>query len=333
MYHFPITTCRGDGARVPPVPVYSSSSGITSQNLLSGSDLVGPSTSQNEIPSKRGRPSTIPREIREETRRLKKQNMERRRRASISDKMNALHSLAMELIGINPDESQKLEKVDMLSLCYTVLELVANIAKDKPELQARLRKLRHSLYDVTSSSPTSNDIPSSASSSSSSTSRSTSATKKLDKFTKSLHKVAIAATATAESRKRDYAFVTNKLSEEEEYSVVNTNSSSEITRILPSSFFQSNADTTTTANPNTTNTSTATTTANIPQSTQLVIDEDNKENKIPKLIIKNAFWNKSCSVMKNITTNTVTTPPTIPFSYVHNSSSKSTPLPSKSSSS
>ncbi|CAH8827660.1 unnamed protein product [Trichobilharzia szidati] len=182
----------------------------------------------------------------------------------------------------------------MLSLCYTVLELVANIAKDKPELQARLRKLSHSLYDVTSSSPTRNDIPSSSSvsshSSSSSTSsllRPTSATKKLDKSTKSLHKVAIASTATAESRKRDYAFVTNKLSEEEEYSVVNTNSSSEITRILPSSFFQSNADTTTTTNTNTTNTCTAT--ANIPQSTQLVIDEDNKENQIPKLIIKNAF--------------------------------------------
>ncbi|CAH8853133.1 unnamed protein product [Trichobilharzia szidati] len=140
------------------------------------------------------------------------------------------------------------------------------------------------------------------------------------------------ATATAENRKQDYALVTNKLSREEEYSVVNTNSSSKITRILPSSFFQSNAATTntTTANSNTT----ATATAYIPQSTQLVIDEENKENMIPKLIIKNAFSNEKCSAVKTITTNTVTRrrPPTrIPFGYMHNSSSMSTPLPSKSS--
>nr|CAH8825209.1 unnamed protein product [Trichobilharzia regenti] len=201
MSYVPITTYRVDEARVPRV--YCSSSGITSENLLSGSDIVDSSTSQNdEMFSKRGRRSTIPVEIREKTRRLKKQNMERRRRASISDKMKALHSLAMEVIGINPDESQKLEKVDLLNLCYTVFERVADIAKDKPELQARLKKLRHSLYEVTSSCPTRNDIPSSSSSascrsssssSSTSTSRLTSVTKKLDEFTESLHKVAIAA--------------------------------------------------------------------------------------------------------------------------------------------
>nr|CAH8825200.1 unnamed protein product [Trichobilharzia regenti] len=334
-----MTECRVDDTHVPRV--YSSSSGIISQNLLSGSDIVDSSTSRNdEMPSKRGRRYTIPVEIREETRRLKKQNMERRRRASVSDKMKALHSLAMEVIGINPDESQKLEKTDLLNLCYTVLERVADIAKDKPKLQARLKKLRHSLYEVTSSCPTRNAIPSSSASSSSSsstlTSRSTSVTKKLDEFTESLHKVAIAAG----NRKQDYASsssVINKPSgEEEEYSLMNTNSSSKITRILPSSFFQSNSTNTATNNTNTSNISTAT--GNIPQSGQLVIDEDNKENKIPKLIIKNTFSNKSCSVVKTITTNTVTsttpTPTTtIPLSCMHNSSSMSTTLPSISSSS
>ncbi|CAH8876085.1 unnamed protein product [Trichobilharzia szidati] len=282
-HHFPITTCPGDGAPVPPVSVYASSSGITSENLLSGSHVVGPSTSQNdEMPSNRGRPSTVPVEIREEEiRRLKKIKRELRRRASISDKMNALHSLAMELIGINfqPDESQKLEKVVMLSLCYTVLELVANIAKDKPELQARFKKLRRRLYKLTSSSSIRNDIPSSpASMSSSSTSRST---KKLHKFTKSLYKVAITATATAtaDNRRQEYELVTNRLSEEE-YSVVNFSPSSS------------------------------------PQSTQLVIDEENKENMIPKLIIKNAFSNKSCAVVKTITTNSVqTTTTTTPINF------------------
>ncbi|VDO70685.1 unnamed protein product [Schistosoma mattheei] len=48
---------------------------------------------------KYGRQSTIPLEYRDQTRRLKKQNLERRRRACISDKMNALHNLAMNLIG------------------------------------------------------------------------------------------------------------------------------------------------------------------------------------------------------------------------------------------
>uniref|UniRef100_A0AA85JCG5 Uncharacterized protein n=1 Tax=Trichobilharzia regenti TaxID=157069 RepID=A0AA85JCG5_TRIRE len=68
MSYVPITTYRVDEARVPRV--YCSSSGITSENLLSGSDIVNPPTSQNdEMPSKRSRHSTLPVEIREETRR------------------------------------------------------------------------------------------------------------------------------------------------------------------------------------------------------------------------------------------------------------------------
>ncbi|KAA3675269.1 uncharacterized protein DEA37_0009856 [Paragonimus westermani] len=68
--------------------------------------------------------------------------MERRRRASISDKMNALHSLAMDIIGLDPRAQQKVEKADILNTCYKVFEGIAKIARDEPEIQARLRQLR-----------------------------------------------------------------------------------------------------------------------------------------------------------------------------------------------
>ncbi|OON22713.1 hypothetical protein X801_01382 [Opisthorchis viverrini] len=49
--------------------------------------------------ARRGRRSVIPLEQRQQSRRLKKQNLERRRRACISVKLNALYTLAMQLIG------------------------------------------------------------------------------------------------------------------------------------------------------------------------------------------------------------------------------------------
>ncbi|KAA3675268.1 uncharacterized protein DEA37_0009855 [Paragonimus westermani] len=91
---------------------------------------------------KRGRRSLLPPEQREQTRRLKKQNMERRRRACISDKMTALHNLAMEIIGIDPQTQLKIEKADILSNCHLVFEEVAEIARGDPVLQERLGKIR-----------------------------------------------------------------------------------------------------------------------------------------------------------------------------------------------
>ncbi|KAF6778009.1 hypothetical protein AHF37_02454 [Paragonimus kellicotti] len=91
---------------------------------------------------KRGRRSLLPPEQREQTRRLKKQNMERRRRACISDKMTALHNLAMEIIGIDPQTQLKIEKADILSTCHLVFEEVAEIARGDPAFQERLGKIR-----------------------------------------------------------------------------------------------------------------------------------------------------------------------------------------------
>ncbi|CAI2724484.1 unnamed protein product [Schistosoma spindalis] len=114
----------------------------------------------NSLPSRRGRRSTIPLEIRDEVRRLKKRNTERQRRACISDKMNALHNLAMKLIGEDPSKHSKMEKNDILGICYMIFEGIAKILKDRPELLSRLHKL-------TSTSQETNNISSISSSSNS----------------------------------------------------------------------------------------------------------------------------------------------------------------------
>nr|CAH8829504.1 unnamed protein product [Trichobilharzia regenti] len=111
------------------------------------------------ISSRRGRRSTIPLEIRDEVRRLKKQYTERRRRACISDKMNALHNLAMKLIGEDPIKYSKMEKSDILGICYTVFEGISRILKERPELLSRLHKLTSSCLETKDSrnSPQSTD--------------------------------------------------------------------------------------------------------------------------------------------------------------------------------
>ncbi|KAG5448685.1 hypothetical protein CSKR_104112 [Clonorchis sinensis] len=97
--------------------------------------------------SRRGRRSTVPPEQREQIRRLKKQNMERRRRACITDKMNALHNLAMDLIGEDPKQYQKTEKADLLNICYAVFENVVSIVKEQPEIQLRIQQLSDQFRD------------------------------------------------------------------------------------------------------------------------------------------------------------------------------------------
>ncbi|CAH8452478.1 unnamed protein product [Dicrocoelium dendriticum] len=97
---------------------------------------------------RRGRRTDIPPEQREQTRRMKKQNLERRRRACITDKLNALHTLAMKLIGLDPNERQKAEKADILTTCYKVLEGIAEVAREKPDLQSRLNQLRSQIPEL-----------------------------------------------------------------------------------------------------------------------------------------------------------------------------------------
>ncbi|CAI2724475.1 unnamed protein product [Schistosoma spindalis] len=95
--------------------------------------------------SRRGRKSTIPPELREQTRRIKKQNIERSRRACIANKMSELHKLAMNLIGLNISEQQKTEKVDILGMCYEVFQNVAVLLNENPELKEKLKQMCHEI--------------------------------------------------------------------------------------------------------------------------------------------------------------------------------------------
>ncbi|XP_018644866.1 hypothetical protein Smp_019460 [Schistosoma mansoni] len=258
----PYTESCGNYTRVPPIANIHSSYHIQQINSNGSSSTCA--SNENTICSRRGRRSNVPPEIREQTRRLKKQNMERRRRACISDKMNALHNLAMNLIGVDPQEYHKAEKADILNLCQSVFEGIFNMTKDEPELKARLRKLRYNLNEI----PNSSSIASTTTSSSSlftSTNNSTSNLNEnmnvngkdnsLRKFTRHPHQ------HRSYHQSQQHSHSTNNI-----YSFPTTG-------------------TTTTANTNTQMFSTSTISPPLPTIDQ-TIDEDDKENRIPRLLIK-----------------------------------------------
>ncbi|VDM18069.1 unnamed protein product [Hydatigera taeniaeformis] len=90
------------------------------------------------------RQSLFPLDDREMKRRIVKQCMERRRRACISDKLSALHSLAVSLVGEKPPQqsNQRLEITDILNQCVSVLQGLSEFVKNEPELQAKMRRLK-----------------------------------------------------------------------------------------------------------------------------------------------------------------------------------------------
>ncbi|CAL8107526.1 unnamed protein product [Calicophoron daubneyi] len=150
----PIYSCQP----IQPPCCYPSSANIippaTTQHTTQSANCFTPFVQHPLKPAnggRRGRRSAIPIEQREQCRRLKKQNMERRRRACISDKMNALHNLAMNIIGMDPNTNPKVEKADILRTCYSVLEGVTKIAKEEPELRSRLYQLRSKIIESASS--------------------------------------------------------------------------------------------------------------------------------------------------------------------------------------
>ncbi|VDK39446.1 unnamed protein product [Taenia asiatica] len=91
----------------------------------------------------KGRRPLFPLDDREMRRRVKKQNMERRRRACISDKLAALHSLVVSLVGEEPQQrsQQRTEITDILNQCVRVLQGLSELVKSEPELQLKLRRL------------------------------------------------------------------------------------------------------------------------------------------------------------------------------------------------
>uniref|UniRef100_A0A3Q0KM37 STARP antigen, putative n=1 Tax=Schistosoma mansoni TaxID=6183 RepID=A0A3Q0KM37_SCHMA len=296
----PYTESCGNYTRVPPIANIHSPYHIQQINSNGSSSTCA--SNENTICSRRGRRSNVPPEIREQTRRLKKQNMERRRRACISDKMNALHNLAMDLIGIDPNKCHKVEKADILNLCQSVFEGITNIAKDEPKFQERLRKLRYNLNEI----PNSSSIASTTSSSSLSTSTNNSTSNlnenmnvngkdnSLRKFTRNSH------------QHRSY-----HQSQQHSHSTNNISSSP-------------TTGTTTTANTNTQMFSTSTISPPLPTIDQ-TIDEDDKENRIPRLLIKSnsSTGNYNTPYVNNVTVNSTCNVTPISSYVTHPSSSYS----------
>ncbi|CAH8473470.1 unnamed protein product [Schistosoma rodhaini] len=297
----PYTESCGNYTRVPPIANIHSSYHIQQINSNGSSSTYA--SNENTVCSRRGRRSNVPPEIREQTRRLKKQNMERRRRACISDKMNALHNLAMNLIGIDPNKCHKVEKADILNLCQSVFEGITNIAKDEPKFQERLRKLRYNLNEI----PNSSSIASTTTSSSplfTSTNNSTSNLNEnmnVNGKDKSLRK----------STRNSHQHRSYNLSQQHSHSTNNISSSP-------------TTGTTTTANTNTQMFSTSTISSPLPTNDH-TIDEDDKENRIPGLIIRNnsSTGNYNTPYLNNVAVSSTCNVTPISSCVTHPSSSYS----------
>ncbi|CAH8460729.1 unnamed protein product [Schistosoma mattheei] len=309
----PFTESCGNYARVPPITNIHSTYHIL-PNHSNGSSSTYPS-SENTVCSRRGRRSNVPPEIREQTRRLKKQNMERRRRACISDKMNALHNLAMNLIGIDPNKYHKVEKADILNLCQSVFEGITNIAKDEPEFQERLRKLRYNLNEISNSS--------------SITSTTTTTTSSPSLFTSTNN-----STSNVNEDIKDIVNVNGK-----------GNSLRKFTRHPHHhrSYHQSQQHSHSTTTISSTMTSTAQMFSTPKISSPLPtcdnfdqkIDEDNKENRIPRLIIRNTSSIGHCSTpyLNNVIINSTCNSTPISSYVIYSSSSSSSSTSSSTSAS
>ncbi|KAL5970624.1 hypothetical protein TSMEX_001621 [Taenia solium] len=83
------------------------------------------------------------RDDQEMRRRVNKRNIERRRRACISNKLSALHSLAVSFVDEKPQPRlhQRTEIMDLLNQCVSVLQGLSKFVKSEPELQAKMRCL------------------------------------------------------------------------------------------------------------------------------------------------------------------------------------------------
>ncbi|VDO67551.1 unnamed protein product [Schistosoma margrebowiei] len=224
---------------------------------------------------------------------MKKQNMERRRRACISDKMNALHNLAMNLIGIDPHECHKVEKADILNLCHSVFKGIANIAKDEPELQTRLRKLRHNLIDsssCTASLPHKSALLT--------TSDSNEHTYKINKLDNDKHN------SQNEKNQEIYQFQENQDNRLQGHHHLHRPHNQQQYPHLNNTISLSSSSTILT---------TSITHNDMNQSK----DENNKENRIPKLIIKNPLLSKNYHINDCITSSMVKTPTSLPVNNLY----------------
>eukprot|EP00108_Taenia_solium_P010557 TsM_000196300 transcript=TsM_000196300 gene=TsM_000196300 len=71
---------------------------------------------------------------------VKKQRMERVRRARISDKIAQLHGLTPSMIGMDVREvSVSMEKLEMLGFCHEMLSSLHSLLVERPDMMERLK--------------------------------------------------------------------------------------------------------------------------------------------------------------------------------------------------
>nr|VZH89319.1 unnamed protein product [Spirometra erinaceieuropaei] len=128
----------------PPQSITFDPASFPSPTILSVRQHPFTPIARTAEPPKRKTPRVkCPVEQREYTRRIKKQNMERRRRASISDKISSMYYLASSMIGVDShrQQPQKVEKADILSFCLGVLNGFSELLQTRPDLQEKVKNL------------------------------------------------------------------------------------------------------------------------------------------------------------------------------------------------
>ncbi|CAH8478693.1 unnamed protein product [Heterobilharzia americana] len=234
----------GNYTRVPPI--YNSAETTAAQDVSTHSNVTHVVCGSSG-PSRRGRRSNVPLEIREQTRR--------------------------------PNEYHKVEKADILNLCYNVFKGIANITKDEPELGARLRKLRNNLNEVS--------CPSSSSSSTSLVTKNNS-TPHADEMDKSLLKVNEQSNSLDKRLHQTHYHHKNKQhSHFNTVDLFSTSTPSSETPLFLSSCTDSSRRT----------------------------PEDNKENRIPKIIIKNPLSTTNYTISSPVVTD-VNSMRNVPLTFV-----------------
>ncbi|KAM7543261.1 hypothetical protein Aperf_G00000007114 [Anoplocephala perfoliata] len=122
---------------MPVVQIIPTSMPVGNQQPLLHS--VTPSTSSSAAPSIR-RPFGQLSE-REMRKRIKKQKLERRRRANITDKLSTVHKLAVSLVGGNENHlNQKTEITEKLDQCANVMEFLTEVVNANPDLKAKIQR-------------------------------------------------------------------------------------------------------------------------------------------------------------------------------------------------
>ncbi|RTG91300.1 uncharacterized protein DC041_0012836 [Schistosoma bovis] len=211
-----------------------------------------------------------------------------------------------------PNQYHKVEKADILNLCQSVFEGITNIAKDEPEFQERLRKLRYNLNEISNSSSITSTTTTTTSSSPSLFTSTNNSTSNVNEDIKDIVNVNGKGNSLRKFTRHPHHHRSYNQSQQHSHS-------------------------TTTISSSTMNTTTTTQMSSTPKISSRLptcdnfdqkIDEDNKENRIPRLIIRNTSSIGHCSTpyLNNVIINNTcnSTPIASHVTYSSSASSSST---------